>query len=571
MRILDINIDGFGKLVGFSVQACAGFNLVFGLNESGKSTFQAFVKAVLFGIDEYEIQKFKPWFSDTYAGSVTYALDNGAVYSLHRDFNTGKTTVKNDRGEVISEDGRFFMKQTEADPEIYSASAYMEQTRLKFGDEIKQYLNKYVKDMYDPVFSEVSLDETLELLSRYSGSDEGRMLENEISEISIKIRELKENSTGADIRLLEKKHDIVSRNHEDIKRLKAKAAGNASGRIDAEVINRLAELKNKMMSIKERKNRLIIPFFILCFGAIALGIYSFISEREDLHIVALGILLLSFLILLTDGLMIFSRSRKLKAITLEAEELTRDNSLPSDISLSELISIRNRTVDNYDEDIDETIALKYAAIKLNADKELKTYEDIPEYLYELEKRIERYKNNDNAESSMKKDRQIEQLEEKLEQLEERHREAVKTGRMFEAAMESVRSAGKDTGKDYRTVFTGTFPEMMKAVTAGKYNEIGTGTSCEQSAKCLSSGTLEQLYLAMRLTAALMIAGKGEKMPLFMDEIFAYSDEKRIVEALKFFGAKADTCQMFYLTCRRTEASMAKTLMGDKINIIRLKV
>ncbi len=49
MRLVEIQLDGFGRLTNRHFQFADGFNLIFGLNETGKSTLQRSVVSLLYG------------------------------------------------------------------------------------------------------------------------------------------------------------------------------------------------------------------------------------------------------------------------------------------------------------------------------------------------------------------------------------------------------------------------------------------------------------------------------------------------------------------------------------------
>ena len=50
--IKELNIISFGKFENKNIKFDKGFNLVFGKNESGKSTLANFVEGLLYGFDE---------------------------------------------------------------------------------------------------------------------------------------------------------------------------------------------------------------------------------------------------------------------------------------------------------------------------------------------------------------------------------------------------------------------------------------------------------------------------------------------------------------------------------------
>ena len=78
MWIETIKIEGFGKLRGTSLRLCRGMNVVIGPNESGKSTLQDFLYAMLYGPEsERTFSRRLPWDGGEFGGSVVYHLEQG--------------------------------------------------------------------------------------------------------------------------------------------------------------------------------------------------------------------------------------------------------------------------------------------------------------------------------------------------------------------------------------------------------------------------------------------------------------------------------------------------------------
>lgn len=102
MKLLNIKLNGFGKLVNREFQLAPGLNLVFGPNEAGKSTLQRAILSALYGFfDDGSITAakravlagFEPWqASAPYALSMTFVLDDGKKYEVHRTFTPNHET-----------------------------------------------------------------------------------------------------------------------------------------------------------------------------------------------------------------------------------------------------------------------------------------------------------------------------------------------------------------------------------------------------------------------------------------------------------------------------------------------
>lgn len=75
---------------------------------------------------------------------------------------------------------------------------------------------------------------------------------------------------------------------------------------------------------------------------------------------------------------------------------------------------------------------------------------------------------------------------------------------------------------------------------------------EVSPESLSRGTLEQIYLALRLAVGSVLM-QEEDMPIFLDEAFAMYDDVRLAETLKALAKTKK--QIFIFTCQKREAAI----------------
>ena len=69
---------------------------------------------------------------------------------------------------------------------------------------------------------------------------------------------------------------------------------------------------------------------------------------------------------------------------------------------------------------------------------------------------------------------------------------------------------------------------------------------------LSRGTMEQMYLALRLGAGRFFT-QEETLPILLDEAFASFDEKRLESTLKWLAKQPE--QIFLFTCQKREQEM----------------
>jgi uncharacterized protein YhaN len=65
---------------------------------------------------------------------------------------------------------------------------------------------------------------------------------------------------------------------------------------------------------------------------------------------------------------------------------------------------------------------------------------------------------------------------------------------------------------------------------------------------VSTGTLEQAYLALRLAIVDHLDQGGERLPLFVDEVFVNWDAERRARGIEVLADLSPTRQIFVFTC-----------------------
>ena len=125
-------------------------------------------------------------------------------------------------------------------------------------------------------------------------------------------------------------------------------------------------------------------------------------------------------------------------------------------------------------------------------------------------------------------------------------------------------------------FTQNLSKNISTITDGKYNNIqfddqkGLIVELENgnyiSASQLSIGTIDQLYLSLRLSMVEELS--EEKMPIILDESFAYYDTERLENILKYINNKYIDHQIIILTCTNREKEILEKL-NIKFNLISL--
>jgi len=84
-------IKNFGRFKEKEVTFGDKLNVVYGPNESGKTTLNWFIRGMLYGLEGGRVRKggylpparrYEPWNGENYGGYLEYVLDNGALYRI---------------------------------------------------------------------------------------------------------------------------------------------------------------------------------------------------------------------------------------------------------------------------------------------------------------------------------------------------------------------------------------------------------------------------------------------------------------------------------------------------------
>ncbi len=85
MKLVELRIAGFGRLSDRTFMFEPGLNVIFGPNESGKSTVASAIVATLYGVERRK-DFWRPWEGDAYGTALIYDLQSGERVEIQRDY-----------------------------------------------------------------------------------------------------------------------------------------------------------------------------------------------------------------------------------------------------------------------------------------------------------------------------------------------------------------------------------------------------------------------------------------------------------------------------------------------------
>ncbi len=181
--IEELNIKSFGKFQNEIIKLEPSFNLIYGLNETGKTTIKNFIEGMFYGFDEGKLrisfsnkrEIYRPKSSYIYAGEMKIRK-NDKLYLLYRNFDNGDFRITNlscnkeldIKKSDLNAPGKFFLG---IDYDIYKSYISSEQIQEISSDSKKKILEKLSSSDVDYNFSVKNALEILDNRLRELGTD----------------------------------------------------------------------------------------------------------------------------------------------------------------------------------------------------------------------------------------------------------------------------------------------------------------------------------------------------------------------------------------------------------------
>ncbi len=618
MKINNLKINGFGKIENKEINLENKINIIYGKNESGKSTIFNFIVSMLYGCSKLKkgknisnFEKYKPWNTEEFSGKIKYELDNNKKYEIIRKFKSKNPIIYNENSEDISKQFNndktkginYFYEQTGIDEDLFISTTAVAQEEIKLEKNNENLIIQKITNIastgedntsYKNAINKLNKKQLNEIGTSRSNDRPINKIEKELNELKIKKNnlnniitnkenfEIENNKIKTEINNSENKIEIIKNIKEIIEKNK----------IEKEKINLISEnilnyekeidnLKNEKEKISKKtiketnnkNNKLIIEIISLILSII-IFISGFVFKNNIIKIITL----IPTVVFIATLCINIKNKKKIKRIkennkTIKKEEININNKIEiiekniKDEKLKkELLENKIKNIINIEK---EKIKNKYNSEKyieelfLNNnieniyEKEIKILNENKLQLHKLE--IEK----NNMEEKLNN---LILIDEKINYLDEQYKELMQKNVSMEYAKNILEKAYIEMKQNITPKFIKNLSEIIKEISDNKYEEIKfnneDGLIVEKengeyvSVDKLSVGTIDQLYLAFRLSIIKEIS--EEKIPIILDEAFAYYDEKRLENILKYLSEKIDN-QIVIFTCTQREKNILNKL------------
>lgn len=592
MQINKININNYGNLSNKEINLDNKINIIYGKNEAGKSTLLNFIESMFFGANKNkgkkiipDFDRYNPWNNGEYSGTIDYQLENGEEFHIYRDFKKKNPQILNKLGKDISQEfnidkkngNQFFTEQTGMDRSLIDSTIITEQNQVELDEGTQNQLLQKIANLSESGEEELSYKKIMDKLNKILLNEVGTE-RSQLKPLNITISKIDDYQNKIqDIKQYENERFEITQEIADIQEEINKESENRNiydevkkiidnDKIEQEKIDEkyktVKENKAKMEQYKEEldkteneknaERKKHIKIRILANVILSIIAISLVFLPRNIILVAIPILIVLFIIInmkhsknenntseLTNKLEFLqntTNSIENEIKTMQDELYKKDEAEKNRI----ITKCNNEDISSlFSSKIDEVISENTRSVEQNEIKKHKLEIDKQEIEKKFEKLAE-YEENLEIEK-----RRLEELEHKQKIIKE--------------TMEILNKSYEDMKENVAPKFNKNLSKNIEVFSNEKYKEItitdkifvkldnGENVPIEK----LSTGTIEQIYLAFRLSVIEEIS--KEKMPIVLDEAFAYYDDERLLQTLKFLDIISN--QIIILTCTKREKSL----------------
>lgn len=623
MKLLELNIKGFGLLKNQTIRFTDGINIIYGRNEAGKSTIHTFIKAMLYGMERSRgiasltdtWARYEPWNDKGCYEGIMKIWYEGHIYVIERSFTkdaivplkiTNETT-----GMLVSPESDFIDKVMCGLTESGFTNTISIGQLQSAGDEgMYKELKRYIANINSTANMQIDVAKTYQFLQDQKRSfmdqivpeaakaytsnlSEIRGIESEISspEYGDRFTSIKEQTatTSKKAEMLQAEKEVMIERISGQKQLLS--ANGFRSKEDIEEYRELLEEARKEYESSLAKGNMK-PFRYLAwlfniFGVFfaGVGLYMLIMGNPNLLSTALsvdnkiattvaiiiGIISFSLAIWLTSQYsgtihaqnLAYEQLSDMYLEKIADGEISRENDEKMDQKLEEMLKMYDELNENEQRLIEITEDIK--KLHLVRDDITKSLEEHQISQWELEKQLEHLGNlKDEAAALKRVIAENERLQFEIDAIT--------------IAQDVISSLSTSIRDSFGTYLNKEASVLVSGITGGVYDSMFIDDELNIFMNTrhrlipleqISRGTMDQIYLALRLAVASFLASGGEDLPLLFDDSFANYDEKRLRSVFRWMQKTFRNRQMLIFSCHKREAQML-TSQQINFNLIDLK-
>lgn len=522
MKIKRIHIMGFGKLSDYELEFEDGFQVIGAENEFGKSTIMVFIRMMFYGrtggghdVLRNERLKYRPWDGSNMGGMIEFEYEEdlfrlekvfGKSVSTDRVFlinvNTGKH-VPLPKGEEV---GMYFFGM---DLDAFTRSVFIENSIVEYKTNDKDYLAEKLGRLIDYGDENDKGQEAMarlrnameELISKSGRSGKIVKRDEELKKAESEYESAVMHNENADMYI--KECDIIE---------KAIELNSISTEID-----KIDVMLDEAGGADGGYTR---PYGYLFLPSVAVIIISVILSLFNIYACVFGA------VLGIVGIIVGLSKRKENEVSPLVQKLLDEKS--ELMSQEKLIKVSD----------------KYKNMSI---KELK----------QMQREYQAKSGHFDTDSIKCR---VDELTDSIKRMEEYYSSL----KMAYEIMEDIQTERR---KSFGPKINRKASEIFNVMTGGNYETVMVENDYNAKVveyrgiksidwKYLSSGTMDQLYLAMRLAISELMAEK-EYFPILMDDVLERYDDERLEETVNYLKNCGSNTQIILFTCHGNVMRLSK--------------
>ena len=613
MRFIDLHIDGFGRFHDFSMTFDPGMNVIYGTNEAGKSTLHTFLQAMLYGFtrargveaEHDTMARLTPWENpEVYSGTLRLEAD-GTIWRIERDFHKSRdsfTLVNETAGTTESAPAAKLQALLGGLSETaYAGTVSIGQLKTASPSGMSGELARYITNMNTSGSMELDISGAMALLEREKDSLTRKLIPEasaDYTALLTKIDHLEEELS--DPRYRNEMPGCIARSEqakqeiEDHTRIRTELENRRNQAVTELSENHFTDL-NSVEDCRKRMNenyknylscqeiakstsRRLLPwmFFVLAAACAAFAYTRFSTAIMLLQgmPVIMGIPVTSLVPGLLSALFIvlgiaFWTHRQKNATSAKQFEKVISDTLEQHVGSREITTANmdafehrmNTLADicGITAELKDAIASQDQKIASLHESQAKVRDEISSQQntqWELDRRLSELNDmKDRASALLTTIRRNQRIREDIDALE--------------LAMETLQELTGSVRTSFGLALNRQASERIRGITGGLYSSMDVDEDMNiwlnngsrmVPLEQVSSGTADQIWLAMRLAAAEVVTGDTE-MPLIFDDSFVLYDHRRLSSALTWLADTVKT-QVIIFTCHHTEGNILEEAGKD---------